>query len=168
MKASSGGRGRGSRLTLTLPRLTSAGAAIALSDALEGPNLTGKRILVVDDDADSLEIAAKALAGTGASITRASSGLEALDQWRAQPFDVLICDLAMPGMDGYEVLRTIRRTAPVDSRQSLAIALTALASGSDRQAVLDAGFDDHIVKPFNFPDLLRAVSRTAKVLIPNS
>jgi two-component system, sensor histidine kinase len=59
------------------------------------------------------------------------------------------------------VLRAIRRTAPADSRQSLAIALTALASDSDRQAVLDAGFDDHIVKPFKFPDLLRAVSRTA-------
>jgi CheY-like chemotaxis protein/anti-sigma regulatory factor (Ser/Thr protein kinase) len=161
LKASSGGRGQGSRFTLTLPRLTIAGSAIARPEAVERPNLAGKRILVVDDDADSREITAKALAGTGASITQANSGLEALDEWRAQPFDVLICDLAMPGMDGYEVLRTIRRATPATGRQSLAIALTALASDSDRQAVLDAGFDDHIVKPFDFPDLLRAVSRTA-------
>ena len=161
LKASSDGRGRGSRFTLTLPRLPSPGATLALPDAVERPNLAGKRILVVDDDADSLEITATALAGTGAAITQASSGVEALRQWHAQPFDVLICDLAMPGMDGYEVLRTIRRTAPADSRQSLAIALTAHASDSDRQAVIDAGFDDHIVKPFNFPDLFRAVSRAA-------
>jgi CheY-like chemotaxis protein len=67
----------------------------------------------------------------------------------------------MPDMDGYEVLRNIRRTPQTDGPQSLAIALTALAADSDRQAVLDAGFDDHIVKPFDFLDLLRAVSRTA-------
>jgi CheY-like chemotaxis protein len=67
----------------------------------------------------------------------------------------------MPGMDGYEVLRNIRRTPQTNGMHSLAIALTALASDSDRQAVLAAGFDDHLVKPFNFPELLRAVSRTA-------
>ena len=114
-----------------------------LRTPFERPNLAGKRILVVDDDADSREIAAKALAVTGATITQAGSGLEALEQWRRQRFDVLICDLAMPGMDGYEVLRTIRGTSSANGHRSLAIALTALASESDRQAVLDAGFDDH-------------------------
>jgi CheY-like chemotaxis protein len=161
LNASSSGHGTGSRFILQLPRLRSADAATVHSDAIEWPNLAGKRILVVDDDADSREITAKALAGTGAAVTQASSGPEALRRWRAQPFDVLICDLAMPGMDGFEVLRTIRRTPGVDGRHSRAIALTALASDSDRQAVMDAGFDDHIVKPFSFPDLLRAVSRTA-------
>jgi CheY-like chemotaxis protein len=112
----------------------------------------------VDDDGESREIARKALAGTGAAITEAASGREALDQWERQSFDVLICDLAMPGMDGYELLRRIRRTSS-NGASSLAIALTALASDTDRKAVLDAGFDDHVVKPFSFPDLLRAVSR---------
>ena len=160
LKATSAGRGTGTRFVLQLPRLLSADAA-ALSDAVERPNLAGKRILVVDDDADSREITAKALAGTGAAVMQAGSGPEAIDRWRAQPFDVLICDLAMPGMDGFEVLRAIRRTPGADGHQSRAIALTALASESDRQSVLDAGFDDHIVKPFSFPDLLRAVSRFA-------
>ena len=114
----------------------------------------------MDDDAESREIAAKALAGTGAAITEAGSGPEALEQWTRQFFDVLICNLAMPGMDGYELLRLIRRS-PSNGNQSLAIALTVLSSDSDRRAVLDAGFDDHVVKLFNFPDLLRAVSRTA-------
>ena len=157
LKATSAGRGQGTRFVLTLPRLHIADAA-ARTETVEKPNLAGKQILVVDDDADSREIATKALSVTGATITQAGSGLEALEYWRKQPFDVLICDLAMPGMDGYEVLRNIRRSAP-NGHQSLAIALTALASDFDRQAVLAAGFDDHLVKPFNFPDLLRAVSR---------
>ena len=161
LKATSAGRGTGTRFVLQLPRLQSADSGVSLSDSIDRPNLSGKRILVVDDDADSREITAKALAGTGAAVTQASSGPDAIERWRAQPFDVLICDLAMPGMDGFEVLRTIRGTPGVDGHQSRAIALTALASDSDRQAVLDAGFDDHIVKPFSFPDLLRAVSRPA-------
>ncbi len=159
LKAASAGPGHGSRFTLVLPRLLTADAPAGHGESVERPNLAGKRILVVDDDAESREIAAKALAGTGAAITEAGSGHEALEQWKRQFFDVLICDLAMPGMDGYELLRLIRRS-PLNGNQSLAIALTALASDSDRRAVLDAGFDDHVVKPFNFPDLLRAVSRT--------
>jgi signal transduction histidine kinase/CheY-like chemotaxis protein len=160
LKASSGGRGTGSRFTLTLPRLQSADAAGALPEHLDRPNLAGKRVLVVDDDEDSREITSKALAGTGAAVTQASSGIEALNHWRAERFDVLICDLAMPGMDGFEVLRAIRSIPQLNGHQSRAIALTALASDSDRQAVLDAGFDDHIVKPFAFADLLHAVSRS--------
>jgi CheY-like chemotaxis protein len=159
LKASSTGSGQGSRFTLTLPRPIGAATLVAAPDAPERPNLAGKRVLVVDDDADSREIASKALAGTGASVTEAGSGVEALQEWERQRFDVLICDLAMPGMDGYEVLRTIRRAASADGKSSLAIALTALASETDRQAVLAAGFDDHIVKPFDFSALLRAVSR---------
>ena len=159
LKASSSGAGRGSRFILTLPRLLVADPIATLSEPTERPNLSGKRVLVVDDDADSLEIASRALAGTGAAVTQAGSGIEALEHWRLQRFDVLICDLAMPGMDGYEVLRSIRRTPQTDGKSSLAIALTALASDSDRQAVLAAGFDDHLVKPFNFSDLLRALNR---------
>jgi CheY-like chemotaxis protein len=158
LKASSAGRGQGTRFVLSLPRMLTSDATAGLSDAPNRPNLSGKRILVVDDDADSREIALQALAGTGAVITQAASGAEALAQWCTQPFDVLICDLAMPGMDGYEVLRNIHRLSS-DGSHSVAIALTALASDSDRQAVLAAGFDAHIVKPFTFPDLLRAVSR---------
>ena len=161
LKASSAGRGQGTRFTLTLPRLQTGDGAAVFAETVQKPNLAGKQILVVDDDLDSLEIAAKALSVTGAAVTQAASGPEALEHWRKGRFDVLICDLAMPGMDGYEVLQTIRRMSRANGHQSLAIALTALASDSDRQAVLAAGFDDHLVKPFDFPDLLRAVSRSA-------
>ncbi len=158
LKASSAGRGQGSCFTLTLPRLANADAPIGPVESLDRPNLAGKLVLVVDDDDESREIARKALSGTGAAIMEAASGPEALDQWERHSFDVLICDLAMPGMDGYELLRRIRRS---HGSRSLAIALTALASDTDRKAVLAAGFDDHVVKPFSFPDLLRAVSRAA-------
>jgi signal transduction histidine kinase len=160
LKASSAGRSQGTRFVLSLPRMLTSDATAVLSDSPARPNLAGKRILVVDDDADSREIASQALAGTGAVITQAATGPEALEHWRTRPFDVLICDLAMPGMDGYEVLHSIRRLSK-DGFHSVAIALTALASDADRKAVLAAGFDDHIVKPFKFPDLLRAVSRAA-------
>ena len=160
LKASSAGRGHGSRFTLSLPRLITSETPAAHPDPAVGASLAGKRILIVDDDDESREIATKALAGTGASITEAASAREALEQWKRQSFDVLLCDLAMPGMDGYELLRSIRQSA-TNGSHSLAIALTALASDTDRRAVLDAGFDDHVVKPFSFPDLLRAVSRAA-------
>ena len=132
-------RGKEAASLSRLPRPIGAPTLVAAPDAPERPNLAGKRILVVDDDADSREIASKALAGTGASVTEAGSGVEALQEWERQRFDVLICDLAMPGMDGYEVLRTIRRAVSADGKSSLAIALTALASETDRQAVLAAG-----------------------------
>jgi signal transduction histidine kinase len=158
LKASSAGRGHGSRFSLILPRLLAAEPQVGQADGDERPNLTGKRILVVDDDPESREIAGKALSGTGAAVVEAASGREALAKWEKQQFDVLICDLAMPGMDGYELLRLIRRSP--SNGHSRAIALTALASESDRRAVIDAGFDDHVVKPFTFPELLRAISRT--------
>jgi signal transduction histidine kinase len=157
LKASSAGRGHGSRFTLVLPRLLAAEPQAGQAESDQRPNLTGRRILIVDDDPESREIAGKALSGTGAAIVEAASGREALAKWEKQQFDVLICDLAMPGMDGYELLRLIRRSP--SNGHSRAIALTALASESDRRAVIDAGFDDHVVKPFTFPELLRAISR---------
>jgi len=160
LRATSAGSGHGSRFTLILPRLTRTDIALSGTEVVPEPNLAGKRILVVDDDAESREIAATALAGTGAIVAEAASGHEAIEKWREQAYDVLICDLAMPGMDGYELLRRIRRSSSNGSH-GLAIALTALASDSDKKAVLDAGFDEHVVKPFNFPELLRAVSRAA-------
>jgi CheY-like chemotaxis protein len=160
LKAWSAGRGRGSRFTLTLPRVTSAHASMSRSEPVERPNLTGKRILVVDDDAESREIALKALASTGATITEAASGREALEQWERQLFDVLICDLAMPGMDGYELLRRIRRS-PTNKARSLAIALTALASDTDRRAVLDAASTIMSPSPSTFPTFSALFPRAA-------
>lgn len=160
LKASSEGHGRGSRFTLTLPRLAGIDMCTAPAESVERPNLAGTRILVVDDDAESLEIAVKALASTGATIVQAVSGDEALQRFQQSPCEVIICDLAMPGMDGFEVMRRIR-SADANGVIGRAIALTALASDADRQAVMAAGFDDHIVKPFSFPDLIRAVSRAA-------
>jgi CheY-like chemotaxis protein/nitrogen-specific signal transduction histidine kinase len=159
LKVASEGRARGSSFTLTLPRLQGLTPRMDSTALSARPDLRGKRILVVDDDPESLEIAAKALQSAGAATALARSGPEALAKWGDEDFDVLICDLAMPGMDGYEVLRRIRRLPNATRRR--AIALTALASDSDRDKVIAAGFDDHVVKPFNFPDLLRAVTPAA-------
>ena len=68
-----------------------------------------------------------------------------------------MCDLAMPTMDGFEVITRIRRSGP-DGAMCRAVARTALASEANRQAVLAGRFDEHIAKPFKFPDLGRAVA----------
>ncbi len=160
LKASSAGRGHGTRFTLMLPRLATAETALATLIAANGRTLRASGFsswTMMPRAARSPQRHWQAPVPPSPKpaqdARRSSSG-------QKQFFDVLICDLAMPGMDGYELLRLIRRS-PSNGHHSVAIALTALASDSDRKAVLDAGFDDHVVKPFNFPDLLRAVSRTA-------
>ncbi|HKT80787.1 MAG TPA: ATP-binding protein [Vicinamibacterales bacterium] len=159
--ASSGGLGKGARFTIRLPQLIEADTpgVVARSVWAAGANapLSGLRVLVVDDEPDGLDIAATTLTEAGASASRALSGGDAVSLWERGGFDALVCDLAMPGMDGFEVLARIRAYESKRGRRPAAVAVTAYASQDHRARSLAAGFDAHLAKPYDTDDLIAAI-----------
>jgi signal transduction histidine kinase len=129
-----------------------ARAARALS---ETPSLDGLRVLVVDDEPDARDLVSAILESRGAVVTAAASASEGLAAIRFQRPDVLLSDIAMPGEDGYDLIRKVRS---LDSEFPAfpAVALTAFASAGDRAAALLAGFQAHLAKPIE-PSALCAV-----------
>jgi signal transduction histidine kinase/CheY-like chemotaxis protein len=124
--------------------------------AVEPPRLDGVHVLVVDDEPDSREIMAHALRGCGARVTVASSAGDALGLLERERMDVLLADIAMPGEDGYSLIRKVRANAgPLASIPAAAV--TAHARDEERRAALDAGFQLHVAKPFEPMQLVRAV-----------
>ncbi len=157
LDASSEGRGRGSTFTLRLPRTTQRPADHSASaPAAAAPPLAGRRILAVDDDVDAVEAVAAGLRAAGAEVEIAASGADAVASWRSRPFDVLVCDLAMPGMDGFSVLERIRQMRTGNG--FVAIALSAYTRPVDRRRSLDAGFDQHMGKPFDLQELIARIT----------
>jgi CheY-like chemotaxis protein len=159
--AESPGPGQGATFTIRLPAL------IGLDDttittvpaaSLPAQTLRGVRVLAVDDNADAIEIVSAALRASGANVTTATSGADAIVEWRRQPYDVLICDLAMPQMNGFDVLRHLRKGDEAIGRQTVAIALSAHASAAYVQRCYEAGFVQHISKPFATSQLVRAIA----------
>jgi CheY-like chemotaxis protein/anti-sigma regulatory factor (Ser/Thr protein kinase) len=164
VRVASEGADRGSTFTVRLPRASDARPAGASPDArtpdiaLYPDTLRGLSVLVVDDDADGRALACEILEQHGADVRTAPSASQALRmlQSGSPPPDVLISDLGMPQVDGYELIRRVR-SLPADSGSMVrAIALTAYASASDRRKALGAGFDLHIAKPFTADQLVGA------------
>lgn len=111
----------------------------------------GKRILVADDNPTGRELIREGLSGHVASIMEAGNGREALQKIRESRPDLVLLDIQMPEMDGYQVLREIRQDPSL--RDLRVIALTAFAMQGDREKALAAGFDDYVTKPVNFAQL---------------
>jgi signal transduction histidine kinase/ActR/RegA family two-component response regulator len=158
--AESRGQGQGATFRVRLPQLAGFDAAEPAPEAphaLAAHTLDGVHVLAVDDNADALDLVAASLAGTGARVTTASSGEEALRQWDRDPADVLVCDLAMPQMDGFDVLRGIRDRDAAAGRLTPAIALTAHMSQSHVAHTRDAGFEFHVGKPFEASELVHTI-----------
>jgi signal transduction histidine kinase/CheY-like chemotaxis protein len=157
--ASSAGRNMGAEFVVRLPQLVDA--APTRPDAApptRGVQLVGLRVLAVDDNADALELVAAALADAGALVDVRSSGAEALQRWRADPGDVLVCDIAMPDMDGFEVIRRVRELDGAAGRRAFAIALTAYATTDFARRARDAGFDAHVAKPLDPRRLIELIA----------
>jgi DNA-binding response OmpR family regulator len=118
------------------------------------------RILVVDDDVTVSEVVARYLERDGYVVEVQANGREALDRALAEPPDLIVLDLMLPGMDGLEVCRRLRALAPVPI-----VILTARGQESDRIIGLDIGADDYVAKPFSPKELVarvRAVLRRAR------
>ena len=122
-------------------------------------SLDGLRVLLVDDNEDSLILTTFILETTGFQVKTASSVLEALETIKQTKFDILISDIAMPEIDGYSFIRKIRQSKISEQRDIPAIALTALSSDESRSAALVAGFQSYVNKPVEPTVLLAEIKR---------
>ena len=160
--ATSPGLGQGATFSVWLPAEPSALSAMeimGLGGGGVGPeptSLRGVRLLVVEDDPDTREIVGLMLRESGAEVTGVVTAEAALDAIRAAPPDVLISDIGLAGLDGYDLIRAVRRL-PGDRGEVPAIALSAFARESDRLEALRAGYDRHVAKPVQPRSLCSAV-----------
>lgn len=144
--------GEGSEFTVDLA-LPPAEEAAAEAEAADAPprDLTGKRILVVEDNDINAEIACMTLTHFGLTADRAEHGQAALEMFREADYDAILMDIQMPVMNGYEAARAIRET----DREVPIIAMSANAYTEDVKACLEAGMNAHLAKPFQPEALLR-------------
>jgi len=143
LEARSEGRGMGSEFRVTLPLAAEPAAAVHRTSA--AGTLPEQRILVVDDNHDAAVSLAMLLEVLGAEVRIASDGAEALELLQSYEPEVVLLDIGMPRMDGYEVARRIRSRFP--ERRAALVALTGWGQEEDRRRARDAGFDHHMVKP---------------------
>jgi signal transduction histidine kinase/ActR/RegA family two-component response regulator len=130
------------------------------------PSLAGLHILVVDDESDSRDVLVTVLEHCGARVRAAGSAREGLAALLAERPDVLVADIEMPEMNGYDLMRLVRALAPEQGGLTPAAALTAYASTSDRMRALDAGFQIHIPKPVQPAELATVVASLARRVGP--
>src|SRR6266542_1337368 len=172
ISAESAGPDRGSRFRVFLPAVALGlealekrqaepveAAASASEDSLD---LSGVKILAVEDAADSRDLLTAILRAAGAEVTVAESASEALEKLTSSRPDVLVSDIAMPDEDGYSLLRRIRHRPPEEGGLTPAIAVSAYAREEDRIRSLSAGFQMHLPKPFEPLELKAAVRRLAR------
>ncbi len=162
----SGGVGKGAKFTFTLPLLSTSDLASARKNFAGGeskaprvtPDLLGVRVLVVDDEIDTRDLLRAVLSKQGARVTTADCASAALKKiWRRKP-DLLISDVGMPGTDGYELMRRVRRLPAERGGRIPAVALTAYAREQDRQRAIAAGYQLHLTKPVEVAELSATVA----------
>jgi CheY-like chemotaxis protein len=130
------------------------------ANAPDGPEARRLRILVVDDSPDAAAVLALMLRVDGHDVRTASDGPTAVREAETDPPDVVICDIAMPGMDGYAVARRLREVPALD--RTTLMAMTGFGHDEDRWQSKAAGFEYHLVKPIDpveLEDLLRVLGR---------
>ena len=159
IRAASGGEGKGATFFVQLPL-----SIVQLEDekyprvhptaetqAIESfalPNLEGVHVFSVDDERDARELLQAVLEARGAKVTSFNSAEDALAALKTSKPSVLVCDIGMPKMDGYQLIRTLRASEPLGERIP-ALALTAFARAEDRKRSLVAGYQAHLAKPFD-------------------
>jgi len=165
---SSAGEGQGAAFTVHLPLQPALPdwrmAPVVSGDAPEGearaalPDLSGLRVLALDDDPDSLEVLRTILLGAGAQVAVARTAQEALALLRTGRPQLLISDIGMPGMDGFELIRHVRSLDDTELCMVPALALSAFARKEDRDRACACGFTDYLVKPVTPTLLVEAVA----------
>ncbi len=169
--AASDGPGFGATFRVRLPAMTAvphsgtaAGPANLTPTAslTPMPDLRGVHVLVVDDDQDALNMAREIIEAAGGRVSTADSAAAALETIDTLLPDVIVSDIGMPRMDGFELIAEIRRSGNLAVRTVPAAALTAYVRSEDRARALRSGFQTHLAKPIDPAELLTAVAVLAK------
>ncbi len=152
VRAASAGPGCGAEFVIRLPRLADTATVAPAPSANGGAAVAARlhRILVVDDNVDAAESLGILLELDGHAVTIAHEGVQALATALAQRPSVILLDIGLPGMDGYEVCRRLRAEGFAATR---IIAMTGYGQDKDKQRAMEAGFDLHTVKPVEFSKL---------------
>ncbi|MET0518390.1 MAG: response regulator, partial [Burkholderiaceae bacterium] len=187
VSAASPGPGRGATFTLRFARADEQAPVISAAPAGEmtanasgapagafassGPapldlDLAGVRVLLVEDHADVMEVERRLLHEAGALVTTASSAELALQALQNQAFDVLLSDLGMPGMDGYELIAAVRSELGLDASRLPAAAITAFVRPQDQRRALDKGYQRCLQKPLTPASLARVVGELLALRAP--
>lgn len=153
IEAHSEGLGKGSVFTVRLPSKVVPAASPTASAAHR--SLAGRSVLVVDDDEASAEVLRHLLQLEGARVVSANDASKALDALHAERFDVLVTDIAMPGLDGFELLSRLRADPALHDLR--VVALTGAGRAADARRSAEAGFDGHLTKPLQLDELLRVL-----------
>ena len=166
--AESAGRGLGAAFTVelpvalgttpALPLVTAPGAGVGLPPV----SLKGLRVLVVDDDRDTLDLFTRVLTETGAELRTASSSEEAMTVFGAWRPSLLISDIEMPDEDGYALIRRVRALDPANGGDVPAVAVTAYSRTEDRVRLLAAGYNMHVPKPVEPAELMVVLATLAR------
>lgn len=161
MQAHSAGEGLGSSFLVRLPLIAEeTWPDVSSQYELPGKDFSsqsGIRIIAVDDDPDSCAFVRQLIEDRGGNVTTATSAGEALALLELEKFDLLVADIGMPVMDGYELIRKVRALSPEAGGLLPAIALTAFAGHEDRQRVLREGYQLHVSKPVEADELVTAI-----------
>jgi signal transduction histidine kinase len=168
VSAESQGVGHGATFRVRLPRMRPEPRVIATPTASspeQGSSapkqLNGLKVLIVDDDADALELLAVVIGRGGAEVVLATSSLQAYELVRSARPDVIVSDVGMPGEDGYDLLRRVRALSAETGGTTPAIALTAFAQPRDENLALEAGFDAYFSKPADPAAIVASVATLA-------
>jgi PAS domain S-box-containing protein len=165
VRAESAGEGKGATFVVSLP--------VAAARREEGPtpldacaSLDGVRVLVADDDADARDLVRRVLSDCGAEVTAVGSASEVVQELPRYRPDVLVSDIGMPEMDGYELMCAVRSLPPERGGKTPAVALTAFGRPEDRLRALRVGYQMHLAKPVDQAELLVVVANLAGRISP--
>ena len=152
------GRGTEARVRLPLQRQTVVRGATSVPHV--APRGSAKRVLLVEDNADVVDMLAAYLQELGHEVIHARDGRAGLDVALQQRPEVIVCDIGLPGLDGYEIARRVRQTP--EPRDCVLIAVSGYGDSIDRERARQAGFDHHLTKPADPVQLADLIAKTSE------
>jgi CheY-like chemotaxis protein len=128
-----------------------------MSVAMKNLSLSGRKVLVVDDEEDVLVLTRLMLELHGAEVITSLTAAEGLEQVQMQRLDLIISDISMPQMDGYQFIQAVRNLPAHKGKDTPALALTAFSQSQDQARALNAGFQAHLSKPVSLQVLIQTI-----------